>query len=598
MKKIVIYTLILLPAMVFIACQEEFELSGTPPTEDQAAFSFAPSEENDNIFVFTASESTSIKRWDLGNGSKVEGSQVTGIYPLKGTYSVTLTLYTNAGSVSHTEEIEIAKTDPTLLDKPIFNMLTGGVDAIDGKVWVVDSARSGHFGLGPNPSSSAGDIPEWYAAGANEKAGGGMYDDRYVFKLADFKYTMETNGDVYINEGQGSGFPGSSESSVGDLTAPFTAADDLTWAIVEPAEGYPELTINGNGFIGYYTGVKTYQIVNLAENELFLRYLDNVNEFAWYLRLIPAGYDPNAEEPEEPEEPSEVTLPLDFESLEPSWEVFGGSTFNYVDNPDPSGINTSTRVLETTHGGETWAGLYTSLSELINMSNTTMIALKVWAPQTGMFRLKLENPDNSEDFIEIDQPVDVAEEWVELSFDIAEAADRNLSNVVVFPGWDVSNAGTFYLDDIHMVVKLPLTFDAAEPAWEVFGGSTYSYLDNPDPSGINTSSRVLETTHGGETWAGLFTNLSAPIDLSESTVVSLKVWAPQTGIFRFKLENPDNSDDVLEVDQSVDVAEEWVELTFDIAAAADRNLSRVVIFPGWDVSNAGIFYVDDIKLAE
>jgi len=198
--------------------------------------------------------------------------------------------------------VVIENTDPLLLDKPLYNMLTGGVDATEGKTWVIDAGRAGHFGVGPNPSSGAGDVPEWYQAGPFEKQGGGMYDDRYTFFLADFRYVMETNGNVYINAAQAGNFPGAFASEVGDYTAPYNAPDNLTWNIAEPEGEYPQLTISSGGFIGYYAGGRTYQIVRIEENELFLRLVDQANEgLAWYLRLVPEGYDSGSDPEPEPE---------------------------------------------------------------------------------------------------------------------------------------------------------------------------------------------------------------------------------------------------------------------------------------------------------
>lgn len=468
--------MLILPVLLLGACIETYDLNEAPPTAEDAVFTFAPSDENENIIQFSTTSQAFMLKWDLGNGSAASGRSVTGIYPLAGTYTVTLTAFTGGGSVSSSQEIVIAETDPTLLDKPLYNMLTGGADAVEGKTWVIDSARAGHFGVGPNPSSGAGDVPEWYAAGANEKVGGGMYDDRYTFYLADFQFEMVVNGDVYINGAQGPNFPGSSESPVGDLIAPFTPGNNLTWSMAEPEGEYPVLTISPNGFVGYFAGSRTYQILHIEENELRLRYVDGADDgLAWYLRLIPEGYDPGSggEEPE----PEEVALPLDFETLEPAFNTFGGSTAAIVDNPDKSGINTSDRVVETTHGGETWAGFFTDLAEPLDLSTLTNISLKVWAPAAGTFRLKLENPDDSGDFLEVDQNVESAEEWVELIFDISAATDRPLSRLVLFPGWDVANAGTFYIDDIKLSAGAA---DITELTDELLnGGGTKSWVIKP-----------------------------------------------------------------------------------------------------------------------
>ncbi|MCH7415188.1 PKD domain-containing protein [Belliella sp. R4-6] len=310
MKRYLKYLWLMLPIIALAACVEEYSLEGNPPTEAEANFSFQPTATSNNILQFTADNEFFIMNWDLGNGASGTGKTVTGTYPVAGTYTVTLTVFNNAGNVSFSKEVVIAETDPLLLDKPLFNALTGGASATEGKTWKIDATRPGHFGLGPNPSA-AGDFPEWYAAQANEKEGSGMYTDRYTFFLDGFNFKMETNGFVYLNGAQGSNFPGAFDPGVGDLSAPYEAPDNLKWSIVEPEGAYPELTISQGGFIGYFAGTRTYQIIKIEENELFLRMVDQANnDFAWYLRLIPEDFDPGVEpEPEpEPIDPKEFRI--------------------------------------------------------------------------------------------------------------------------------------------------------------------------------------------------------------------------------------------------------------------------------------------------
>ncbi len=311
MKRYLNFIVLMLPLFLLAACFEEYTLQEAPPTEDQADFSFQPTEESDNILRFTAANDFFIMNWDLGNGSSGTGSTVTGTYPSAGTYTVSLTVFNAGGSVTMRKQIVIEQTDPLLLDKPLYNLLTGGAEATEGKTWKVDADRLGHFGVGPNPSQ-AGDFPEWYQAQPNEKTGSGMYTDRYTFFLADFNFDMETNGLVYLNAAQGSNFPGAFEPGVGDLSAPYEAPDGLKWSIAEPEDNYPELTISQGGFLGYFAGGRTYQIVSIEENEILLRFVDQANTaLAWYIRLIPEDYVPEEETPEpEPDPVAPGTLSL------------------------------------------------------------------------------------------------------------------------------------------------------------------------------------------------------------------------------------------------------------------------------------------------
>ena len=75
--------------------------------------------------------------------------------------------------------------------------LLAGTDAA-GKAWVMDSATRGHLGCGPSVESPI----EWWAAGPEEKADFGMYDDAITF-FPDGKYVYDSgeDGKMYINWG-------------------------------------------------------------------------------------------------------------------------------------------------------------------------------------------------------------------------------------------------------------------------------------------------------------------------------------------------------------------------------------------------------------
>jgi hypothetical protein len=142
----------------------------------------------------------------------------------------------------------------------------------------------------------------------------------------------------------------------------------------------------------------------------------------------------------------QVALPIDFELNPPTFTVFGNSTYSIIANPDATGLNSSATVLETVHGNETWAGLFVDLTNKLDFTNDTMIHVMVWAPTTGTMRLKLEDKANSSVFWEADQPVTVASQWTQVSWNLSGAGNL-YDKVVLFPGWGVTS-GTFYLDNI------------------------------------------------------------------------------------------------------------------------------------------------------
>lgn len=432
-------------------CKKEDPQLGDPPTAEDAKFTYTTASESDNIIIFTASNDKVIAKWDFGNDTKGEGVTVRGIYPTAGTYVVTLTVFTSGGSLSSSQEIVIENDDLSLLDNPIYNALTGGV-SVGTKTWVIDSVTDGHMGVGPNPSSAAGDTPEWWAAAGCDKKNTGLYNDKYVFKLDAFKFDMITNGDVYVQSAQEANFPGAYQNS-GDYTAPYADRLDETWSVTEE-DGINYLNVTGESFLGFYTGTNKYQIISISDDKISLRYLDaSDGGLAWYLLLVPDGTitgdcGGGGGNPNPIDTTGRYSLPIDFEAMDVNFEAFGGSSDTTVDNPDTTGINKSSRVLETVHGHETWAGVFVDLKTKIDLGTQTKISVKVWAPNSGTLRIKLEDSQNSGTFVEKDVSVNSALSWEEVSIDFAGSPSNTYDRLVLFPGWGVANAGTFYLDDI------------------------------------------------------------------------------------------------------------------------------------------------------
>jgi hypothetical protein len=439
MKNINFFVILLLGSLATISCKKYEPTLGDPPKPEDAAFTYAASATSDNIIEFTATNPNVIAKWDLGNGLSADGTNVRGIYPYAGSYTVKLTIFTKGGSVSSTQQIQIAQTDFTLLDNPLFNSLTGGINGAGFKTWHIDSLVPAHFGVGPDPIGTAGNYPQWWAAGPNDKENVGLYDDRYTFYLNEFKFDMENNGGVYVHNSLSANFPGSFQN-LGDFTAPYTNRIGESWTLTEGTD--TTLTISNDAFIGFYSGVHTYKIIALTDTSLWLQYKHHAGGLMWYLKLIPEGFVSGGNNT------PTTSLPINFETAVQGITVFGNSTTSIINNPDASGINTSAKVLETVHGNQTWSGFLFNLANPLDFTTNSVIALKVWAPTTGTFRIKVENSNNSNDFVELDVNVTTANSWQSISVDFSGSNSGVYDRLVLFPGWNVANAGTFYIDDI------------------------------------------------------------------------------------------------------------------------------------------------------
>ncbi|RKR08453.1 hypothetical protein C8C83_0037 [Flavobacterium sp. 90] len=309
-----------------------------------------------------------------------------------------------------------------------------------------------------------------------------------------------------------------------------------------------------------------------------------------------------------------ILLPVDFESatLNYAFNNFGGATTTVANNPSVNEDNPSAKVakLNKSAGSEVWAGSFLELGTPIDFSTLKKIKIKAWSPKAGIVvKMKLENLADSNINTEVDVTNTIANGWEELTFDFSAVDNtKNYQRVVLF--FDFGNNGTgvdYYFDDIELTagvetVKLPLTFESSVLTYTFnnFGGANSVVANNPDKTGINTSTKVgaLTKGSGSEVWAGSFIELASPLNFSTFKKIKMKVWSPQAGIVvKMKFENMSDSTINKEIDATTTVANGWEELTFDFTGATTANqFQRLVVFFDFGVNGTGkTYYFDDIK---
>ncbi|MBD3616815.1 MAG: PKD domain-containing protein [Gracilimonas sp.] len=472
----------ILPVLLIIglgACDPQ--VSSAPdlkpaPHSDNVTFEVTPDAANPNIIQFENTSEGSFKAlWDLGNGQTADGDIVLGEYPLEGEYTVVLTIFTESGQALNSKTVTIAETNVSMLDDPNLNMLTGGADDIDGKTWVIDSTKIGHMGVGP----LEGDWPEWWQAPPEAKTGAGLYNDRYTFQLSDgFVYNMETNGDVFLNGAYGDEFENTTVPPDGaDLMAPWTAPANQSFSLIEEENGDLFLKVADPTFIGFYAGARTYQIQELTENVMRIRYEDPKNGIAWYHRLIQEGY----------EHPI-VPLPYKSEELADNFDDEGNvdwgtdqiaSFVEGYDNPAPIGVNTSAKVAKYEKGSAFYDNVYIDLGYELNLNERSIVRLKAYLPSYNDYEtvasnkeswasgilaqqveVKLHNVDGATGLggnswqtqATVIQPVAETDTWVELEFVFSGVSDReDFDRIIIQIGGEGhGNPGIFFIDDFQL----------------------------------------------------------------------------------------------------------------------------------------------------
>ena len=292
-------------AMV-VACQpmeEDKPEAGQvlPPDAGALDFSITPAADGFRYALqFTQPEIKGIYQvtWDMGNGSVVSGEKANAYYPLPDTYTVKMTVKTNMGSTSKEKTITTTKTDYSIFTDPRIVALTGGIDALNGKTWMVDAASKGHFGVGDATKPHLNGL-DWWSADPFTKSGTGAYDDELNFKLDGFKVTYENHGVSYV-KGYTKDDPArasiylNARLNKDDYDVDYLTPVSGTWIVEEKNNGY-YLKINSSKpiFPGLDVGAKDneYQVLHASENLLELVCFSSYENWTlWHFLLIPKGY--------------------------------------------------------------------------------------------------------------------------------------------------------------------------------------------------------------------------------------------------------------------------------------------------------------------
>ncbi|MGQ1889827.1 hypothetical protein ACT29H_05235 [Thermophagus sp. OGC60D27] len=283
-----------LTSLLFVSCdpqEDDVPDIGNAPDETQVDFSITQDIEDEFNYIFENTSSvTGVASWDLAGSRKV-GEKVTQKFPLPGEHEITMTLVTEGGSTSVTKVLKTEETDYAFLESEEMTLLSGGVDALEGKTWVLDSLAAGHIGVGPAESDGL----EWWAAAALEKQSVGvLYDDNMTFKLVGFDFIYENHGESYVKSFQKDD-PAytNQEEREGDWKVDYTPGS-ASWSLEETEDGDWYLTLTsseGPVFPIFDVGAvgNRYKVLTLEENKLELVATGGDGN-AWHLQFIPQGY--------------------------------------------------------------------------------------------------------------------------------------------------------------------------------------------------------------------------------------------------------------------------------------------------------------------
>lgn len=286
------------------SCQEEYEL-GTlvNPTQVELTYTIVgadeehPEGDGSGMVNFSTTADHAITYYYSFGDGKDDGiapsGNLTHVFSIAGvnTYNVTVFAVGTGGiTSSKTVQVEVLST---FTDDEAVQFLSGG----SSKTWYWAADQLGHLGLGPNDQTypnGGHTYADWYNAAAWEKSATSLYQTQCIFTLADGKLTFEQvnpTGQAFIQglyaQELGLGEEGSYDFEIdGVKNVAFGPSSSI--ATIDGGYRGTTMSYSEGGFMGFYAGSSTYEIIEVTDNILRVRMVQaNEPLFAWYHIFTP-----------------------------------------------------------------------------------------------------------------------------------------------------------------------------------------------------------------------------------------------------------------------------------------------------------------------
>lgn len=283
-----------------------------------------------------------------------------------------------------------------------------------------------------------------------------------------------------------------------------------------------------------------------------------------------------------------------------------------VDNPSKIEPNTSNKVGKfIDNGTQAWDNMLIELNSAYDLTDRSLLKIKVYSEKTGILIAKLEGGDHA---FEQQVQIETTGEWVEYLFNFREAIDMDSNKLIFF-----FNAGAedgqadeiYYLDDIHFVENdTPVVVDPCEGTEKDMSiisdfecQQNYNFpetlitIDNSLKGGINESEKIGEFTDDGtNAWDHLLIDYGQAIDLSTKNKLKIQIHSDKKVQFLSKLEG--GTSDANEIWSDITTIGEWTEYTIDFSSQKDANHTKLVLFFNAGKDDGGStdkYYLDNIR---
>lgn len=318
------------------------------------------------------------------------------------------------------------------------------------------------------------------------------------------------------------------------------------------------------------------------------------------------------------------------DSRKGTYGFISGVFIPYFENPDPTGANTSLVVAEYTRNSVDQFDVILLDAPMEDVTDyrtgAKSITMDVWSPNVGTtVQVTVENsvlaqPTNypTGRHSEYTATTTVANAWETLTFNFVQqpdpsVLDTNVDRIVILFAPGTNTGDTYYWDNFNApeIANDPCVDAEPDPAvlndFEcnqsvdfIFShsGVNFQRIDNPDASGVNTSSNVAQyIRNSAEEFDVLIGRFDGNLSLGADNTISLDVWDPDapTDVV-LSLQNI-NGDVIIEMTQTTSSSSAWETLTFDPTSVSEApDIAQFVILfdPGNFTSDQ--YFFDNFQL--
>jgi len=306
MKKL-LNILSLITLFFMASCQEDIKTFGEIDTPSNFVVTAqiigqnattAPNGDGSGKILFTAKADNAISyRYIFGDGTTTNAP--SGIFEKRynqtglNTFTVTV-IATGKGGVAATTTIDVTILS-NFEDPEAVQFLTGGSQ----KTWYWSASEPGHLGVGPNSSDDTQNyFPLWYQAAPWEKAASPdsacLYGNELIFSKVgnQLKFQLNNQGQTFFNKdfqsvvGGTAGYDFCYNYNAGGLkNVNLGPSESVVMASPSAATRTRGTMMNfsDSGFMGYYIGQSSYEILSISETRMVVRAVMGGNPaLAWY----------------------------------------------------------------------------------------------------------------------------------------------------------------------------------------------------------------------------------------------------------------------------------------------------------------------------